>query len=136
MQRWLRPIVIGLALTVVGPAHATVLAVSSASLAIQIATLPPIALAWNGTGSADVTSTSITGLTAGILSFSGVIPVSDPQVFPILGISAAAASGPGSFSFDGTGNGGGTMGVLGSANLCLFGGCAAPPPANLVVPFT
>ena len=136
MQRRLRPVVIGLALAVTAPAQATVLAVSSASLAIQIATLPPIALAWDGTGSADVTSTSITGLTAGILSYSGVIPITDPNASPIMGISAAAANGVGGFSFDGAGNGGGLMGVQGAANICVFGPCTAPPPANIVVPFT
>ena len=129
---------LGLALGAAGQAQATVMSLASASLALSISTLPAITTTWSGTGSADVTATSITGLTAGILSVANLtVPVTDPAAFPITGVFVPSASnGTGSFSFDGSGNGGGTMAVTGSSNVCLFSPCGAPPPANLVVPFT
>ena len=133
---------LGLALGVVGPAHATVLAVSSGSMSIALATLPPINLTWSGTGTANVTGTgvgagSITGLTGGIFSVTNLtVPVTDPAAFPITGVFIpSAANGTGNFSFL-NGSGGGLMAAQGSANVCLFSPCSAPPPANLVVPFT
>jgi hypothetical protein len=63
--------------------------------------------------------------------------VTDPTAFPILGLSVeGATNGVGSFTFDALGNGGGTTAVQGLANICLFALCSAPPPANLLVPFT
>ena len=120
------------------PARATVVPLQSASLGILIGTLPPIGVPWSGTGSADVTATSISGVSAGIFNVSGLtLPVTDPAAFPITGVYIPGASnGIGNFTFDASGNGGGTMGVQGSANVCLFSPCSAPPPANLVVPFT
>ena len=133
---------LGLALGVAGQAQATVLAVSGGSLSLSIATLPPIVAPWNGTGSANVTGTgvgagSITGLTAGIFNVSNLtVPVTDPAAFPITGVFVPSASnGGGNFSFT-NGGGGGLMAVQGSSNVCLFSPCGAPPPANLVVPFT
>jgi len=118
------------------PAQAAVLALSSASLSIQIATLPAIPITWNGTGSANVTATSVTGLTAGIFSFSGTIPVTDPAAFPINGIQiVGATNGTGNFLGVDTPAGGGLMAVIGTANVCLFAPCAGPP-ANVTVPFT
>ena len=129
---------LGLALSVAVPAQATVMAVSSGSLYILTGLPQVIVVPWSGTGSADVTATSITGLTASIFNVANLtVPVSDPFAIPIAGIYVPSASnGAGNFTFDGLGNGGGTMAVTGSANFCLFQTCSAPPPANLVVPFT
>jgi len=128
---------VGLALGVAGQAQATVLPVAG-SLSLSIATLPAITTTWSGTGSVDVTATSITGLTAGVLSVANLtVPVTDPAAFPLTGVFIPSASnGTGNFSFDAAGNGGGLMALTGSANMCLFSPCSAPPPANLVVPFT
>jgi hypothetical protein len=126
---------IGLVAGVAAPAQAALL--QSASLQVVIGDLPMIPVAWSNTGSADVTGTSISNLTADIFNFSGVIPVTDPMAFPIAGLSIeGATNGVGNFSFDALGNGGGTMAVQGLSNLCLFAPCSASPPANVTVPFT
>lgn len=128
---------LSLALSAAGSANAVVFPFSG-SLQLELATLPPIVFPWNGTGSADFGPTSITGLSPGILSVSNAtIPVTDPAAFPLTGVFIPSASnGTGNFSFDAAGNGGGLMALTGSANMCLFSPCGAPPPANLVVPFT
>ncbi len=127
---------LGLVVGAAHPAHAVVQSLSSASLAIVIGSLPAIPVAWNGTGSADVAGGSITGLTAGIFNFSGTMAVSDPAAFPIAGLQLTGASnGVGNFAGVDTAAGGGSMAVLGTANICLFASCAAAP-ANVTVPFT
>jgi len=119
------------------PAHAVVQTLSSASLSITFSTLPVIPLTWSGTGSADVTATSITGLTAGIFNFTGTIPVTDPGAFPIAGLAVVGATnGVGNFSGVDTSSGGGLMAVKGLINSCLFASCAAPPQSNVTIPFT
>jgi len=126
----------GLLLGASQPASAAVMSLSSASLSITIGSLPPVNVPWNGTGSADVTATSISGLTAGIFSFSGSIPVTDPGAFPIAGVAiVGATNGAGNFTNVDTTSGGGPMAVIGTANVCLFASCAFPP-ANVTVPFT
>ena len=126
----------GLLLGASQPASAAVMSLSSASLSVTIGSLPPVAVTWNGTGSADVTATSITGLTAGIFNFSGSIPVTDPGAFPIAGVAViGVTNGVGNFSGVDTTSGGGAMAVQGTANVCLFASCAFPP-ANVTVPFT
>ena len=127
---------LGLVAGAAQPAHAVVQPLVSASLSIQIATLPAIPIAWSGTGSANVTATSVTGLTAGIFSFSGTLPVTDTAAFPITGISIpSATNGTGNFFGVDTASGGGPMAVIGTANVCLFAACPGAP-ANVVVPFT
>jgi hypothetical protein len=49
--------------------------------------LPPINLVWSGGGEADVTATSISGLSAGIFNFTGTVPVTDSVAFPIQGLA-------------------------------------------------
>ncbi len=117
------------------PAHAVVQTLSAASLSITISALPGITLAWNGTGGADVTATSISGLTAGIFNFTGEVPVTDPAAFPIAGLfMKGATNGVGNFTgVDAIG--GGAMAIKGVAEICLFAACAGPP-ANVSVPFT
>jgi hypothetical protein len=128
---------LGLVMGAAQPAHATVLSLASASLSIQLATLPPIPVAWSGTGSADVTATDVTDLTPGIFSFSGVIPVTDAAAFPITGLTMISVTngGPGDFYGVNVSGGGGLMAVSGTANICLFAPCASAP-ANVSVPFT
>jgi len=126
---------LGLVMGAAQPAHAVVQSLTSASLSIIIGTLPAIPIPWDGTGSANVTATSVTGLTAGIFSFTGSMPVT--TAFPIAGLSLSGASnGMGNFFGVDTALGGGPMAVQGVANICLFAGCAAGPPANVTVPFT
>lgn len=126
----------GLVASAAQPAQAVVLSLASASLSMQIATLPPIPVAWNGTGSADVTATDVTGLTAGIFSFTGTVPVTDPSAFPITGVAIiGATNGIGNFTGVNVSGGGGPMAVIGTANVCLFAPCSGPP-ANVSVPFT
>jgi len=126
------------------PARAVVMPLTSASLTIRLlwigdGAMPPMSLLWNGTGSADLTATSVAGLTGGMLYYSGPIQIIDvlyPNTYPVVEMSAINAStGVGDFAFDTAGNGGGTMAVRGTLNLCLFATCAAPP-ANLTIPFT
>ena len=118
------------------PAHAVVQTLSAASLSMSISALPPIVAVWNLGGSADVTATSISNLTAGIFSFTGSIPVTDPGAFPIAGLFVSGVTnGVGNFSGVDTTSGNGPMAVKGVANICLFAGCAGPP-ANVTVPFT
>ncbi len=118
------------------PAHAVVQTLSSATLSIVISSLPAVPVTWSGTGSADVTATDITGLTAGIFSYSGLTVVTDPGAFPITGVDIVGASnGVGNFSGVDTTSGTGLMAVIGTANVCLFAPCAFAP-ANVVVPFT
>jgi len=126
---------LGLVMSTAQPAHAVVQSLSSASLTIVIGTLPAIPVAWDGTGSADVTATNVTGLSAGIFSFTGSMPVT--TAFPIAGLSIiGATNGTGNFFGVDTVLGGGPMAVQGTANICLFADCASSPPANVTVPFT
>jgi len=120
------------------PAHAVVQSLSSASLSVTISALDPIVTTWNGTGSADVTSTSITGLTAGIFNFSGDLLVTDPGAFPIAGLSVSAVTNAaGNFTGVNTTSGGGLMAIKGVANVCLFATCSPSAfPSNITVPFT
>jgi len=126
---------LGLVMSAAQPAHAVVQSLSSASLTIYLGTLPPLSVTWNGTGSADVTSSTILGLSSGIFNFTGTTPV-DPSAFPVAGLAYVGLSnGVGNFAGVDTAAGGGLMAVSGVANVCLFASCAAPP-ANVSVPFT
>jgi hypothetical protein len=110
------------------------------SIAVQIATLPPVNLA--ATGVATVNGSGGTGhlteldLPANIAQIAGfVVPVTDPAAFPIVGVQVTAMNAAGNFD-DGGGTLGGTMAILGTAKVCLFAPCATPPPANVVVPLS
>jgi hypothetical protein len=146
--------ILSLVLTAAPPAHALARELSAASLRIEISIfypggcigagcwlpylvpLPSIDLPWSGTGSADVTTTSITGLSAGIFSFTGTLPVTDLRAYPITGLfMAGATNGTGDFPDVNTAAGGGPMPVSGTLSFCLFAPCAAPA-ANVSVPFT
>src|SRR5690606_29310661 len=100
------------------------------SMAVQIASLPPIAIP--GSGVADVTSPSDFSLPGGTFATTEiVVPVTDPAAFPILGVQVTAANGTGTFS-----GGSGPMPILGQAKVCLFAPCETPPPANVSVPLS
>ncbi len=125
-------------LALAAPAHAVLVPLTSASLTIAVGNLYPIALPWNGLGSADVNATSISDLTAGAFDFTGTnaLWASDPGAFPISGVwFDSAGNGAGSFSFDAAGHGGGAMALRGTMNICLFAPCAFAP-ANVQVPFS
>lgn len=122
-------------LALAGQAHASVTAFSG-SLAVQIATLPPIAT--GGTGNATLNGSGGLGHLSSVALAGGefgpvtvTVPVTDPAVFPIAGVKALGIkNGAGSFAL------GGKMPVKGSANVCLFGACSTSPSANVAVPFT
>jgi hypothetical protein len=58
-----------------------------------------------------------------------VVPITTPVAFPVAGLQITAANGAGDFALPG----GGTMPILGTAKVCLFGPCSAAI-ANLEVP--
>ena len=118
------------------PAHALPQALTSASLSLTISALPPIVIPWNHTGSATLTATTITGLTAGIFNFAGSLPVTDPGAFPIAGLAVTGVTNAvGNLTNVNVAGNVGPMAIQGVANVCLFAGCAGPP-ANVTVPFT
>jgi hypothetical protein len=126
---------LGLVALSAGSSEAVPRSLSSATLSVLIGSLPSIAIAWTGTGSADVTATDIANLSAGIFAFTGTTPVTDPAVAPIKGVNiTGAANGVGNFAFV-AGAGGGIMAVPGTSNVCLFAVCSAAI-ANVSVPFT
>ena len=120
------------ALAFAGQAHA-IAAGYTGTLAVQISSLPPIAISASGTvilngsdGPGHLTSVVIGG---GAFSGSASIPVTDPAAFPIGGVKATVSNGDGTFTL------GGVMPVPGLSNVCLFGACNASI-ANVNVPFT
>jgi hypothetical protein len=121
------------------PAHAGVQGLSSASLSILIDGLPTT-VAWSGTGSAnvDAEAKSITGLSAGIFSFTASLDLTThPGAFPIAGLLIpSATNGTGDFFGVDTMAGGGSMALKGFAKACLFAACDASPAENVTVPFT
>ena len=129
-------IVVAGAMAYGAPARAVVVPLTSASLTIRIASFPEISLSWSGFGGAQLSSAYVSELTPGVFTFSGSIPVTDPNAFPIAGLFVATAgNGSGSFGFDASGSGGGSMALGGTLNICLFASCASAP-ANVTVPFT
>jgi hypothetical protein len=127
------------------PAHASTVSFTG-TLAVALATLPPIAV--TATGTADVTGlgTSITALSlsGGTFSTTVTIAITDPAAAPITQVIASVTNGAGSFSTipgadinnnfatDLTGTGSGTMGIQGASKVGIFAG----PLVNLTVPFT
>ena len=115
-----------------GQAHAAA-AQFTGSLAVQIATLPAIAVVGSGTavlnGSGGLGHLSSVQLGAGEFAGGASVPVTDPAAFPIGGVKATVSNGAGTVSL------GGILPVGGTANVCLFGPCNASL-ANVNVPFT
>lgn len=111
----------------------------TASLALQIATLAPIAIPGSGAaivnGSAGGSHIHSLALGGGTFATTAlVVPISNPSVFPIAGVHLTAQNGPGSFA-DGGGTLGGVMPIAGVAKVCLFGPCSAAV-SNLSVPLS
>jgi hypothetical protein len=125
-------------LVVAGQAHAGPLAFEG-TMAVQIATLPPILAVASGSaningsgGGPALTSFTLAG---GTFAASVSLPVTDPAAAPIVGVTANATNGAGSFT--GSAPMTGTMAVIGTSVVCLFGGPGCTiNGANLVVPFT
>lgn len=130
------------ALLVTGFAHpsaATPTPFTSATLTTQFPGLPGVVLH-------AVTSISTVGLTgsaggvnqltlpATLFSTAHfVLDVTDPAAAPIAGLQLTEKNAAGTFTGVGA-NLGGKMPLVGVNKVCLFASCAAPPPANLVVP--
>ena len=111
----------------------------TASLALQIATLAPIAIPGSGTaivnGSAGGSHIHSLALGGGTFATTAlVVPISNPSVFPIAGVHLTAQNDPGNFA-DGGGTLGGVMPLAGVAKVCLFGPCSAAV-SNLSVPLS
>jgi hypothetical protein len=110
------------------------------SIAVQIATLPPVVLTASGVstvnGSAGVGHLTGLEIPAGVGSIADfVVPVTDPAAFPIQGVQVTAMNGVGDFAVEG-GTLVGTMAIEGVSRVCLFAPCSVPPPANVNVPLT
>ena len=128
-----------LTLGIAGPSSAVVLGYTS-SLAIQIATLPPVVLLGGGTVVVNGSGGPghLTALTMGASPFAVtglVVPVTDPAAFPIAGVQVTAHNGTGVFGGSTNAGFGGVMPILGAAKVCLFGPCSAAV-ANLVIPLS
>ncbi|RIL02023.1 MAG: hypothetical protein DCC71_16875 [Proteobacteria bacterium] len=126
-----------LALGVAGQAQAAELGWTG-SVAVQIATLDPVVI--NGAGTATVNNSSGPGhltnlaIPASPFAVTGfVVPVTDPGAFPIAGVQVTAHNGDGAFQGDGGAGFGGTMPIIGTTKVCLFGPCSAAVQ-NLNVP--
>jgi len=128
-----------LAIVLAGSAQAVTLGFNG-SIAVQIATLDPVEI--QGAGEATVNQSSGPGHLTHLripnspFEVTGfVLPVSDPQAFPIAGVQVTAHNGTGVFPGSGGSNLGGAMAVLGTAKVCLYGVCGSSGNiSNLVVP--
>jgi hypothetical protein len=122
-------------------AHAVALGFTGA-IAVQIATLDPVAIP--GAGVAVVNGSGGPGHLTGLgiptspFAISGfVLPVTDPGVFPIAGVAVTAHNGTGAFGGNGGAGFGGTMPILGTAKVCLYGACGSSVNiSNLTVPLS
>ena len=101
------------------------------SISLAVAGLPGVPV--TGGGSAGGVGGAVTfTIAAGDMAVVGLIlPITDPAAAPILGLQVTASNGAGAFA-----GGGGSMALLGIANVCLFAVCSAPPPANVGVPLS
>jgi len=102
----------------------------SGTIAVQISSLPPVAVAASGTAVDYTPGTATFELAGGTFATTQSLPVTDPAAFPIGGVKASVMNGAGSFVA-----GAGLMPIIGTSNVCLFGACNASV-ANVDVPFT
>jgi hypothetical protein len=110
-------------------------------LALQISAFDPVGISGAGFATVegrqgDSDHLASMRLDASTFGAAGIlVPVSDPEAFPIAGVLATAANGAGSFAENPQGEFGGVLPVLGVAKVCLFGTCSAAV-SNLSVPLT
>jgi hypothetical protein len=138
MRKLLGVLAAGLiAVGVAGQAHAVTLDFTG-SIAIQLSTLDPVLI--DGSGSVTVNGAGAAGhLTALELPASPfattalVLPVTNPDSFPIAGVQITAHNAGGSFTGSGGAGFGGQMPINGFSKVCLFGPCSAAV-SNLNVP--
>jgi hypothetical protein len=104
----------------------------------------PIDVELTGSGVATVNGSGSPGaltalsLPSGVFSTAGaVFPVTDPDLFPILGIQITGHNDAGAFAGTGGGLFGGAMPLGGTARICLIATCGAPPnPYDIFVPLS
>jgi len=101
----------------------------SGSISVVISSLPGIGVSASGTALTNSGGGTFS-LAGGTFATVASVPVTDPAAFPIGGVKASVSNGAGAFV-----GGAGTMPVIGTANVCLFGACNASV-ANVDVPFT
>jgi hypothetical protein len=109
------------------------------TLAIQVATYPAIGVSStgiavvNGSGAAG----HLTGLAIGAGSFVAnqvELPVTDPLLFPIVGMRLTGSNQAGTFSGSGGAGFGGAMALAGVMKLCTYPSPCSAAVTNLVVP--
>jgi len=125
-----------LAVGVAGQASATALGFTGV-MGIQLATLAPVLIPGAGTaiinGSGGGSHINTLSLAGGTFATSGyVLPVTDPSAAPIKGLQVTVVNASGAF---GGAPLAGTMPLIGSTKVCLFGACSAAI-ANLNVPLS
>jgi hypothetical protein len=112
------------------------------SIALQISTLPAIAV--SGSGLATVNGSGPVGHLTGVALPSSpfattalTMPLTDPAALPIAGLQLTAHNGAGGFAGSGGAGFGGVMPILGAAKVCLYAACGLSTNiANLTVPLS
>jgi hypothetical protein len=115
------------------------------SVSLVINTLDPAVLPATGGVTATVNGSGgaghLTALTLPASPFAVtafVLPVTDPTVFPIAGVSLSGHNAAGAFAGNGgSGNFGGQMAINGVSKVCLYGACGSSTNiSNLSVPLS
>ncbi|HTY19567.1 MAG TPA: PEP-CTERM sorting domain-containing protein [Myxococcota bacterium] len=135
MRKWLLALVLAILGLGASAAQATTLGFTG-FLAIQIATLAPVAVSGSGLATVGGAGNHVSSLSIPASPFSAnglIVPVTDPSAAPIAGIQATIHNGAGAFSGPGLV---GAMAINGVTKVCLFAPCSVPPPANLSVPIS
>jgi hypothetical protein len=112
------------------------------TLALQIATLAPVAIPGSGPatvngslGGGHVTSLDLLASHFGTTGF--VLDITDPGAFPIEAVKVTAHNGPAAFAGSGGAGFGGTMPIYGTAKVCMYGNCGGSSNiSNLSVPLS
>jgi hypothetical protein len=124
-----------------GQAHAVSLGFTG-TLQIQLATLDPVTIPGGGTaaivnGSGAAGHLTALQVPASPFATAGfVLPVTDPVVFPIVGVKVDGHNGQGNFAGNGGAGFSGAMPIEGAAKICLFGASCSGATSNLSVPLS